>query len=184
MAKRVIVPCSDGFEEIEMMTIIDVLRRAGVDVVLASLDGTAATGRSGVKVTADMNMDEAAAMDFDMVVLPGGLPNAYTLRDDSRVIELIKKTASKGSTVAAICAAPAALEKAGVLKGREATNYPSLKSDLESCSYQEKTVVQSGNVITSRGPATAMEFALKLAETLAGAQIAAQVAEDLLAPAQ
>ncbi|MBN2802693.1 MAG: DJ-1/PfpI family protein [Deltaproteobacteria bacterium] len=182
MNKRVLVPFSAGFEEIETVTIVDVLRRASIDVTLAALHGERVTGRSGITVKADKTLDEALVENstYDMIVLPGGQPNAYALRDDARIIDEIKNIEKNGGYTAAICAAPAALEKAGLLGGKEATNYPSLKKDLVSCIYSEKSVVESGRVITSRGPGTAMEFALKLVALLKGDSISDKVAADLV----
>lgn len=169
MSKRVLVPISEGFEEIEAITVIDILRRADAEVIAAGLQDGPITGRSNIVLTPDMSLDEALRKgDYDLVVLPGGLPNAYTLRDDSRIIELIQKTAAEGRQVAAICAAPAALEKAGLLRGIKATGHPACKADLPSSVYSEERVVTSGNVTTSRSPGTAMEFAFSLVRILFG----------------
>jgi 4-methyl-5(b-hydroxyethyl)-thiazole monophosphate biosynthesis len=182
MTKKVLVPISDGFEEIEALTIIDVLRRAGADVTVAGLNDLKVKGRSNVTVIADKVMDESLIHDhFDMLTLPGGLPNAYTLRDDPKIISFIKEMDKSDKFVTAICAAPAALKKAGVLKGHKATNYPGVAADLSGEDYVEQAVVESENIITSRGPGTAMEFALSLVKKLFGKEKAAQIAEDLLA---
>jgi 4-methyl-5(b-hydroxyethyl)-thiazole monophosphate biosynthesis len=182
MNKRVLVPLADGFEEIETMTIVDILRRAQIDVTIASVGDKTVTGRSKVKVVADCNIDDALKENpYDMIVLPGGLPNAYTLRDDKRVTEAVAKAHKEGRFVAAICAAPAVLQEAGVLTDAKATNYPGVRSDLPEEIYVEKSVVESGKIITSRGPGTAMEFALALVRKLAGIETAGSVAKDVLA---
>lgn len=182
MAPRILLPISDGFEEIEAMTIIDILRRANASITVAGLTKGMVTGRSNVSIQPDTTLDEALTESpYDMVVLPGGLPNAYTLRDDPRIKKLLQDTKEKNGYLAAICAAPAALQEAGVLEGHKATNYPGVKSDLPEEIYSEDSVVESGNVITSRGPGTAMEFSLTLVKILFGEKTATQIAQDVLA---
>jgi 4-methyl-5(b-hydroxyethyl)-thiazole monophosphate biosynthesis len=182
MSKRVLVPISTGFEEIEALTVVDILNRAGASVVLAGLVPGPVTGRSKITVIPDMDLDAAlAAEPYELVVLPGGLPNAYTLRDDPRIIALLKESAANNKEVAAICAAPAALEKAGLLAGIPATGHPSCESDLRSARYSEARVVQSGNVTTSRSAGTAMEFAFSLVRTLFGEEKVREVNIGVLA---
>ena len=167
MSKKVLIPIATGFEEIECFTAVDILRRAGAAVVLAGAVPSPIVGRSQIAVLPDVTLDEAAAAGpYDLVVLPGGLPNAYTLRDDPRVIAAVKETAAAGKPVAAICAAPAALEAAGLLAGRTATNHPSCTADLPSATYSEARVVTDDRVITSRAAGTAMEFAFELVRVL------------------
>jgi protein deglycase len=167
MSKCVLVPISDGVEEIEAITVIDILRRAGAEVIVAGLQDGPVTGRSNITLIPDMDLDAALRKgEYDLVVLPGGLPNAYTLRDDPRIVELVQKTAAAGGQVAAICAAPAALEKAGLLRGIKATGHPACKEDLPSADYSEERVVTSGNVTTGRSAGTAMEFAFSLVRIL------------------
>jgi 4-methyl-5(b-hydroxyethyl)-thiazole monophosphate biosynthesis len=169
MSKRVLVPISKGFEEIEAVTIIDILRRAGAEVTVAGLDGDEVTGRSAITVIPDTSLDDALANGpYDLMVLPGGLPNAYTLRDDPRIIEGLKKTLEDGGKVGAICAAPVALEKAGMLADTPATSFPAMAKELVSADYSEDRVVVSGRVATSRSAGTAMEFAFALVRELFG----------------
>lgn len=183
MNPKVLVPFSKGVEEIEFTTIVDVLRRAGAHVTTASLEGALVEGRSGIRIQADTTLDVALspAVTYDMVVLPGGLPNAHILRDDPRIIALLQSTAKAERPVAAICAAPSALFKAGLLKDHTATAYPGCLPDLPSEQQSDDAVVISGNITTSRGPGTAMAFALSLVATLFGDAKADEVAEELLA---
>ena len=182
MSKKVLIPISKGFEEIECFTAVDILRRAGAQVVLAGVGPSPILGRSQIAVLPDATLDEASADGpYDLVVLPGGLPNAYTLRDDPRVIAAVKETASSGKPVAAICAAPAALEKAGLLAGRTATNHPSCTADLLSANYSEARVVTDDRIITSRAAGTAMEFAFELVRVLFGDEKVQEVNAGVLA---
>jgi 4-methyl-5(b-hydroxyethyl)-thiazole monophosphate biosynthesis len=178
--KRICIPLADGFEEIEALTIVDVLRRAGFTAVTASLAGSDVTGAHDVVVKADSTVDEALNQEWDLVVLPGGMPGATTLRDDDRVGALLQKTKEAGGYVGAICAAPIALSRFGLLKGKKATSYPGFGEQLEGAAYQEDRVVRDGEVLTSRGPGTAMEFALAIVEELAGEAQARQLREQML----
>lgn len=167
---NVLVPLAQGCEELEAVTVVDLLRRAGIGVVTAGLDAQPVRASRGMILLADMTLDAALQQEFDMIVLPGGLPGADHLRDDPRVIELLKKMAASDRYTAAICAAPRALARAGLLDGKRATSYPgALDIDaVPGIEYLEMPVVTDGRVITSRGPGTAMDFALTLIEALAG----------------
>lgn len=170
---KVLVLLAEGFEEIEAISIIDVLRRAEIDVITVSTSkDKKVTGAHSISVISDSLLDtEVNNYDsYDMVVLPGGLPGAYNLRDDNRVIEFIQKMNSVGKYTAAICAAPIVFAKAGILEGKLATSYPGHleKLNLKNTNLTKDRVVIDGKVITSRGPATALEFALALVEILAG----------------
>ena len=179
---KVLVPLADGCEEIEAVTIIDLLRRAGIHVVSAGLKPGVVTASRGVKLVPDVTLDEALQHDFDMVVLPGGMPGAQYLKDDARVIALIQKMGVAGRYVAAICAGPMVLAAAGVLSGKTATGYPGLleKMNLTDVTLSTEAVVRDGLVITSRGPGTAMDFALTLVEILAGHEMRGQVETGLV----
>lgn len=182
MSPKVLVPVSKGFEEIEAITIVDVLRRASIQVIVAGVTPGIIRGRSQIGIEPDCSLDDALLeAPFDMVVLPGGLPNAYTLRDDKRVIDILKTTNAQGSWVAAICAAPAALTAAGLLSARKATIYPGNEADLPPGSHVAQNVVVSDGVITSRGPGTALEFSLALVKLLCGKVISEKVSSALLA---
>lgn len=167
---RVLVPLAQGCEELEAVTIIDLLRRAGIEVVTAGLDDQPVRASRGTVLLPDTTLDVALASDFDMIALPGGLPGADHLRDDPRIIALVKKMHASGHYTAAICAAPRVLAKAGLLDGRRATSFPGGidVNDIPGIDYVDDAVVVDGRVITSRGPGTAMDFALELIELLAG----------------
>ena len=172
-----LVLLADGFEEIEAVTIIDVLRRGDVVVTTASLGGQRVTGSHQICIEADALLDEIAVESFDAVVLPGG-PAAKTLREDARAQATIKRAAAAGKVLAAVCAGPTALEAAGVLAGKRATSYPG--NALPSASWVQESVVIDGDVITSRGPGTTMAFALAVVERLSGEKVANTTAERLL----
>ena len=181
----VLVPLAPGFEELEAMTIIDVLRRGGIEVISAGLvSGPVRASRATVHIP-DTDLDIALTREYDMVVLPGGLPGSDYLAQDPRIIALLQRMALAGRFTAAICAAPKALAEAGLLAGKRATAYPGVLESLslpDTVSPLEESVVQDGQVITSRGPGTALDFALTLVEVLAGAATRKQVASDLLYP--
>jgi 4-methyl-5(b-hydroxyethyl)-thiazole monophosphate biosynthesis len=166
--KRVLVPLAEGFEELEAVTIVDILRRAGIEVVVASLAGSPVTGSHGIRVAADTPLAALAEQDFDMIALPGGLPGAEHLKNDPRIADLLRRHRGKGRPVAAICAAPMVLEAAGVLDGRRATSYPGFLKDARRTTVVADAVVRDDGVITSRGPGTALDFALALVAELAG----------------
>lgn len=177
---RCCVLLAAGFEEIEAVTVIDVLRRADVEVTALGLDDTEVVGSHGITVHADGLLDEAAGQAWDLVVLPGGMPGSATLRDDPRVAALVKCQHGAEKKVAAICAAPIALGKAGVLAGRQATSYPGFDDQLTGADYRQERVVVDGHLTTSRGPGTALEFALELVGQLAGAEKADSLRQAML----
>lgn len=165
----VLVPLAEGFEEIEAITIIDILRRAHIKVATAALKSLQVAGKHGVKIEADMLLDDASEKDFDMLALPGG-PGASELEADQRVLDLVRAFSLAGKYTVAICAAPKVLKAAGILEGRRATSFPGVldTSPAKNMQYVDAAVVEDGRVITSRGPGTATDFALKLVEVLAG----------------
>lgn len=183
MTKRVLVPIATGFEEIEALTVVDILRRAQVEVVLAGVEETAPVkGRSDISVMPDMSLDEALSKEsYDMIVLPGGLPNSHILRDDKRITAAVKEQVSWGGYVGAICAAPLVLKEAGVLEGRRVTSHPLIMEELAQDDYSEERVVTAGRVLTSRGPGTAMEFAFAIVRELLGQEAADEVNKGVLA---
>lgn len=166
--KRVLVPLAEGFEEIEAVTIVDLLRRAGIEVVVASLAGSPVTGSHGIRIAADTPLAALAEQDFDLIALPGGLPGAEHLKNDPRIADLLRRHRGKGRPVAAICAAPMVLAAAGLLDGRRATSYPGFLKDARGTRVVGDAVVADDGVITSRGPGTALDFALALVAELAG----------------
>jgi 4-methyl-5(b-hydroxyethyl)-thiazole monophosphate biosynthesis len=179
-----LVPLAQGCEELEAVTIVDLLQRGGVRVITAGLDRQPVKASHGMTLLPDKTLDEALALDFDMVVLPGGLPGADNLADDPRILALLKNMADEGRFTCAICAAPVVLAKAGVLSGKRATSYPGFldKLGLADVTYVEDPVVRDGPVITSRGPGTAMDFALALVEALKGAETRKTVESALVRP--
>ncbi|WKZ33499.1 MAG: DJ-1/PfpI family protein [Thermodesulfobacteriota bacterium] len=179
---RVLVPIAPGFEEIEAVTIIDILRRAGAEVVAAGTVPGPIEGRSGIRILTDALMDDIGA-DFDMVVLPGGALGAENLKKDERVRRLISGLMDKGRKVAAICAAPAVLSAIGVTAGKRITSHPSVREELLSRNeaVSNERVVTDGNIMTSQGPGTAMEFAFRLVEALFGKEKGEEVNKGVLA---
>ncbi|MDD4909615.1 MAG: DJ-1/PfpI family protein [Candidatus Omnitrophica bacterium] len=169
MPKKAIVILAEGFEEIEAVTPIDVLRRAGVDVIAAGLTDVKIKGSRGLVVVADKKLEESGT-DFDACVLPGGSLGAKNLAASDKVRSLLIKMNQEGKIIAAICAAPAlVLIPTGILKGKAATCYPGMQDSFgKNTAYKEDDVVVDGNIITSRGPATALSFALAIAEKLCG----------------
>ncbi len=175
---QVAVLLAPGFEEIEAVTIIDVLRRAGVDVKCVAIDADHAVGSHQIAIVPDSRLEDLRAESLDALVLPGGLPGATNLRDHAGVQTLIQECAQRGALVAAICAAPIALEAAGVLAGKRATSYPGF--ELSSAEYREDRVVEDGQIVTSRGPGTALEFSLTLVARLVGEEAASGLRAGML----
>jgi 4-methyl-5(b-hydroxyethyl)-thiazole monophosphate biosynthesis len=164
----VLVPLAEGCEELEAITVVDLLRRAGIGVVTASLENRQVRASRGSVLVADVTLDDAVKQKYDMIVLPGGLPGADHLDQDPRIRGLLKEMSETGRYTAAICAAPRVLANAGLLEGKSATSFPGILDAIEGVNYSEEAVVQDGRLITSRGPGTAMDFALTLIENLAG----------------
>jgi len=170
LVPRVLVPLAQGCEELEAITIIDLLRRAGIEVISAGLDTENITASRGVKLIPDTDLESALKDDYDMIVLPGGLPGADHLDNDDRLKSALKKMANDDKYIAAICAAPKVLANTGLLKGKMATCYPGFLDDpeLSGITLSDEAVVRDGKIITSRGPGTAMDFALELIKVLSG----------------
>ncbi len=164
----ILVPLAQGCEELEAVTIIDLLRRAGLTVVVAGLEEGTVTASRGVMLLPETTLAEVLDQDFDMVVLPGGLGGAQRLEADQRIVALLRRMAEQGRYVAAICAAPRVLAGTGLLDHREATAYPGILDGQEAIKTSSAAVVRDGTFITSRGPGTAMDFALILIEILCG----------------
>ncbi len=181
--KRVLVPLAEGFEELEAVTIIDVLRRAGIEVVTAALAGNPVTGSHGIPLTADTGLDAVAELDFDLLALPGGMPGAAQLKADARVARIIRRLHDNGRPVAAICAAPMVLAAAGVLEGHRATCYPGFLDGAAQLTVVEDPVVVDRGIITSRGPGTALDFALELVAQLEGPGTRQRIESGLQRPA-
>jgi len=183
---RVLVPLAAGCEELEAVTIVDLLRRAGIEVVTAGLQAGPIAASRGVVLVPDMPLDEALKQDFDGVVLPGGQPGATNLEQDTRVRGLLQRMANDGRTVAAICAAPKVLAAAGLLDGKRATCYRGAiePAQFPKVKLESRAVVADGNIVTSRGPGTAMDFALELVRMLVGREARDRVEAGLLRPSE
>lgn len=167
---KVLIPLAQGCEELEAVTIIDLLRRAEIQVITAGLDEQPILASRGTCLIADTTLDQVSNDDFDMVVLPGGLPGADYLDEDPRIHEILKRTVDNDKYIAAICAAPKVLANAGLLDNKKATAYPGVLDALKNNTFEvtNAAVQQDGKVITSRGPGTAMDFALEIINCLLG----------------
>lgn len=179
---KVLMLISDGFEEIEAISVVDILRRCGIKLEICSVtESNTLESCRNVKILADTTINKLKDMpaDYMAVILPGGLPNADTLRDNENVISILKMFNEKGLIVAAICAAPKALERAGLLKGKRATSYPG-SIDENKCIYVNEAVVVDGNIITSRGAGSAAQFSFSIAKELGLNNIADKVYKAML----
>jgi 4-methyl-5(b-hydroxyethyl)-thiazole monophosphate biosynthesis len=176
---RALVPLAEGFEEIEAVTIIDILRRAGIDVTVAAVGDMRPTGSHGISIECDAPLSACDHEEMDAIVLPGG-PGTKHLRESAEVRDTLIRFASRGAVVAAVCAAPTVLEACGLLEGKRATSHPDQAREMKSCRYEEAAVVKDGNIITSRGAGTSIEFAAAVVEKLAGEN----AARDILARIQ
>ncbi len=180
-ASKVLVPLASGFEETEAVAIIDVLRRAGIDVCVAGLEPGPITGAHGIALVTDAELDSVRDAVFDMIVLPGGMPGTTRLSEDERVLELVREIHARGRTTAAICAAPLVLHAAGLLDGVPVTSHPSVRSELGGADVRDAPrVLRSGTIVTSQGPGTALEFALELVRELVGERQADALATAML----
>jgi len=179
--KKVAVLLADGFEEIEALTAVDLLRRAKVYVDTVSItDDYMVRGSHGIKVQTEDLFEEVNFAEFDMVVLPGGLPGTTYLNDHAGVQRVVKDFVENGKYVGAICAAPSILGGMGLLKGRHAISYPSFEDKLTGAVITRNAVVQDRNIITSRGMGTSIDFALKLVEVMTGAEKASEIGDSIL----
>ncbi|MCP4077981.1 MAG: DJ-1/PfpI family protein [Gammaproteobacteria bacterium] len=179
---KVLVPLADGFEELEAITVIDLLRRAGFEVITAGLnDQPVRASRLNVLIP-DTSIDKVINDQFDLIFLPGGLPGADHLRDNTQVQQLIKQQHSQNKNIAAICAAPKALAAAGILNGKKITCYPGALDQTDNNGFDISTeaIEIDGNITTSRGPGTAMDLALKLIEQLGNRQLRDTVAAQMV----
>ncbi|MCK5878095.1 MAG: DJ-1/PfpI family protein [Candidatus Marithrix sp.] len=176
----VLIPLAQGCEELEAVTIIDLLRRANIAVITAGLDAKPVKASRGVVLIPDTTLDKVLQQEFDMIVLPGGLPGSDHLNNDSRIQTLLKKMQQQGKYIAAICAAPKVLANAGLLDGKSATSYPGVLQTTENINFIDKPIVKDGLVITSKGPGTAMDFSLELIEILVGCETRNKVEAGLV----
>lgn len=179
--KTVLVILAPGFEEVEAFGPVDMLRRAGVDVTTAGTVDGVIVGRNDIKTLADESLDHVMNDEFDMILLPGGRGGTENMMTDERVRRIIEHHNEEGKYIAAICAAPTVLADIGVTRGKTITSHPSVKSQFRTETYSEDRLVVDGNIITSRGPGTALEFGLKLVEILAGKKKAEEVNDGVMA---
>ncbi|MBF0343594.1 MAG: DJ-1/PfpI family protein [Nitrospirae bacterium] len=179
--ERVLLILAEGFEELEAVTIVDVLRRAEIEIVTAGLGDGVVTSTRRIRLLPDAQLNDIDVEQFDMVVLPGGQPGTDNLAKDERVARIIKTMYEKGKYTAAICAAPYVLSEAGVLVNKRATSYPTFQDRLKAANIvKDEKVVIDGNVITSQGPGTAIEFALTLVELFKGKDKAQTIRQAML----
>ena len=180
---KVLIPLAEGFEEIEALAIVDVLRRAKIDVVMAGLHpGPVASARK-ISVVPDTTIDAVTADDYNMIILPGGQPGTDNLNADIRIHRLLAEFQASGKLIGAICAAPSILAAAGLLSGKRATSHPSYSGRLPGAIYEDSTIVTDGTIMTSQGPGTTISFALAIVTRLAGAHIAEEIAKAMIVPA-
>ena len=180
--KRVAVIFANGFEEIEALSVVDILRRADIDALCVGLDRALVVGAHGVSVKVDLLLSELREIELDAIVLPGGLPGAQNLADSKELGEILRRFDDNGKLICAICAAPMALAKAGVLKDAF-TCYPGFETNVRADKngyISDKNVICDHNIMTSRGPATAMEFALEIVKELNGTSSYESVRDGLL----
>ncbi len=166
VSMEILVPLANGFEEIEAVTVIDVLRRAGMNVVTAGLPGSQIKGSRGMQITTDTRLEQVDPSKFDAIILVGGNPGYINLGRSNKILDMVVKFNLDKKLIGAICAAPSILAQAGILEDRAATICPGMEREIPR--PKGKRVIQDDNIITSQGPGTAMEFALKIVETVAG----------------
>lgn len=183
MITRVLVPLADGFEELEAVTLVDTLRRAELEVTMASVGELEVRGSRGVRVLADALWADLDPAAFDAIVLPGGLEGTLTLAEHPGVLAALEAQASRGGAVAALCAAPLVLDAAGLLEGRSMTCHPSVRDRLRGARARDERVVADGDLVTSQGPGTSLEFALALVARWRGPEAAEGLARAMVAPA-
>lgn len=177
---KVLVPLAEGFEEIEALAIVDVLRRAEIEVVIAGQHPGPAFSVRKVTVQPDTAIDTVSCDGFDMIILPGGQPGTDNLTNDARIHRLLADFQAAGKLIGAIGAAPTILAAAGLLKGKRATSDPGYSSKLEGAVYEDRTVVTDGNIMTSQGPGTAIAFALAIVTRLSGEYVSEAVKKTML----
>jgi protein deglycase len=175
---KVLVPLVDGFEEIEAITIIDVLRRAGIDVTTAGISGNIVEGQNKIRVYADDRMIDSDSTNYDAIILPGGAKAAQLMTQSQHINLTLHDFFKKGKIIGAICAAPTVLAKAGILKDKRATCYPGMERELDL--PRPDKVMVDGNIITSQAPGTAMEFSLTLVKKLVGPAKVEQLKKELV----
>ena len=181
MTERILVPLAEGFEEIEAVTIIDVLRRAGLEVTVAGLSAGVLEGSRGVRVEPDVLFSDIDPETFDAIILPGGMGGTLHLMKEERLLDGLRRLHAGGKVTAAICAAPMVLAEAGLAEGVPMTSHPSVRGRLGGADVQgAPRVLKAGSLITSQGAGTAMEFALALVAEFCGEAKRAELAEAMV----
>jgi 4-methyl-5(b-hydroxyethyl)-thiazole monophosphate biosynthesis len=181
MLPKILVAVADGIEELEAIAIIDCLGRAGAEITVASVNKIQINTCRKVKITADCLIGDCLGKTYDLLALPGGMPGAEHLRDSKELAEMLKKQKDAGRLYAAICASPAVVfEYQGLLAGKKATCFPAMAEKLKNKEAANQRVVVDGNCITSQGPGTAIEFAIKLVEILFGSEKTRAIAKTML----
>ena len=175
---KILVPLAEGFEEIEAITIVDVLRRAGMKVITAGIPGSIIVGSHNVRVTTDKKIDDISPDEYDAVILPGGYPGYVNMGKTQKVISMVTSFSQENKLIGAICAAPTILAKIGLLEERKATVYPGMEKEIPY--PRGDKVVVDGNIVTSQGPGTAIPFSLKIIEILEGKDKAKAVKKELV----
>ena len=179
---KVIVFLADGFEEVEALTVVDYLRRMDIEADMVSITSELeVTGAHDISVLADKTLEDVQDINsYDGVVIPGGLPGATNLRNDPKVIDVVKTMNGKKKLTASICAGPVVLERAGIIEGKKITSYPGYQDKLPGAIYQEQGVVRDENIITARGPALAVDFAIEIVRYLLGDEKASKLKANIL----
>ncbi len=181
MGKRAVILLAPGYEELEAVAVVDILRRAGIDALLAGLTSDPVPSARNVRIIPDCTIEQASAEEFDLIVLPGGLDGTERLKKEPLVREMLKKQLDQGRYVGAICAAPTILDEHGFSAGSTITCHPVCQQVLKRSTLSQERVVRDGQIITSQGPGTALEFALKLVEVLEGRAKMEEVNRGVLA---
>ncbi|MCR1933717.1 DJ-1/PfpI family protein [Clostridium tepidum] len=177
---KVLVFIAEGFEEIEALTVVDILKRADIQCDMCSITSNKEViGAHNISVKADKILEDIKATEYSALVIPGGMPGATNLRDNNKVINLVKEFNKDKKLIAAICAGPIVLSKANIIKGKEVTSYPGFENDLKEGIYKKDLIVQDENIITSRGPSLAINFAFKILENLKKYSVE-KIKEDML----
>lgn len=166
--KRILVLLAPGFEELEAVAVIDILRRAGIDVISAGTISGPISSAHNISILPDKLIDEVTEEVFDLIVLPGGLDGTENLARDQRVVKMLQKQLDSGRAVGSICAAPTVLDRYGLAQGKTITCHPTCRGAIQKAKLSEDRVVRDGLLVTSQGPGTAIEFALNLVELLMG----------------
>ncbi len=181
MSKKAVIILAPGYEELEAVAVVDILRRAGIDIKIAAVENGPVPSARDVKIVPDVSLDEIKDEKFDLIILPGGLDSTETLAKDQRVVGMLKNQLDEGRMVGAICAAPTVLDRHGLSEGRQITCHPVCREAVKQSHLSDDRVVSDGLLVTSQAPGTALEFALRLVERLEGTEKMNEVNKGVLA---